>query len=269
MKFSRLVSTIFLVTTFVCLLLFGFIFWFYSSADSKTIIPLKDSLSTSSSFFGGITTLIAAYIASKLFNDWRDEKRFEIETNLLQSILSELKPIYTELIKIRSDSNNLKHIDKCLIVKTSYLEGERLDIFKSLINLYPNIKIYSHFKNDGSLTDLYNRFDKHCFCFLHFYEELFLKRYRIYYERVLSDNRVSGEDSSLKHYNIIRKYSDTRKRSLIIDINEILNIFQKDQLRATIGDITVITTYDDWLDETIELHNQIQEYCMNGLKIPE
>ena len=46
-------------------------------------------------------------------------------------------------------------------------------------------------------------------------------------------------------------------------------MFQKDRLRATTDNVTVVTTYDDWLNETIELHNQIQEYCINGLKIPE
>lgn len=79
MKFSHLISTIFLATTFACIFLFAGIFWFYSGADSKTLILLKDSLSTTSGFFGGITTLIAAYIASKLFNDWKVQHNKTLE----------------------------------------------------------------------------------------------------------------------------------------------------------------------------------------------
>ena len=78
MKFSHLISTIFLATAFGCILLFAVIFWFYSNADSKTLILLKDSLSTASGFFGGITTLIAAYIASRLFNDWKEQHNKQV-----------------------------------------------------------------------------------------------------------------------------------------------------------------------------------------------
>lgn len=78
MKFSRLISTIFLISTFLCILLFAGIFWLYSSADSKTLGLLKDSLSTASGFFGGITTLIAAYIASRLFNDWKEQHNKQV-----------------------------------------------------------------------------------------------------------------------------------------------------------------------------------------------
>lgn len=78
MNFTRFISTIFLTTTFACIVLFACIFWFYSSADSKTLILLKDSLSTASGFFGGITTLIAAYIASRLFNDWKEQHNKQV-----------------------------------------------------------------------------------------------------------------------------------------------------------------------------------------------
>ena len=36
---------------------------------------LKDAWATLGSFFGGITTLVAAYVATKLFNDWRDQEK--------------------------------------------------------------------------------------------------------------------------------------------------------------------------------------------------
>ena len=90
MKVSKHISTIFLVSSFSCILLFGLIFWIYSNSDIKTLSLLKEALSTTSGFFGGISTLVAAYVASQLFNDWRVEKKYELikekSNNLLIAI---------------------------------------------------------------------------------------------------------------------------------------------------------------------------------------
>lgn len=71
MKFSKLFSIVIFVSSIATILLFALIFWLYSNADTNTLVLLKESLSITSSFFGGITTLIAAYIATTLFNDWK------------------------------------------------------------------------------------------------------------------------------------------------------------------------------------------------------
>lgn len=90
MKSSNFVSTIFIASTFACIVLFACIFWFYSNADSKTLGLLKDSLSTASGFFGGITTLIAAYIASKLFNRWQDQHNKTVDKEIIFGVMTRL-----------------------------------------------------------------------------------------------------------------------------------------------------------------------------------
>ena len=100
MKFSRLVSTIILVTTFACIFLFVCIFWFYSNADSKTLGLLKDSLSTASGFFGGITTLIAAYIGSKLFNDWKHQHNIEIRADSAKEIMKLHEDVFYDMLTL-------------------------------------------------------------------------------------------------------------------------------------------------------------------------
>lgn len=229
---------------------------------------LKESLTITIGFFGGFTTLGAAYIAANLFNDWRDEKKYELENTLLTNILVDLKPLYVELLKVRSDSKNLKRIGTAFIVKTEYLERDRLDLALSILSLFPNIKIYCHIKNDHTLIDLYNQFDKHCYCFSHFYRILFLERYRRYYELVLQENQKITGKPPLKYYDIFSSYSDSREHSLLIEISEILKVFKKNGLVAEIDEVSMQTTYEDWLQETINLHDQIQDYCIKGLKVP-
>lgn len=78
MSISKLASTVILATSFATIFLFAFIFYLFGGEGSN----LKDALSMTASFFGGIATLVAAYIATQLFNDWRDEKNHELTSSL-------------------------------------------------------------------------------------------------------------------------------------------------------------------------------------------
>lgn len=265
MNISKMASTVILVTSFSTIFLFAIIFYLYGGEHKN----LNEAFSITASFFGGIATLVAAYIATQLFNNWRDEKNYDLENSLLTSILIDLKPLYVELLKVRSDSHNLKRIGTAFIVKTDYLERNRLDLFASTLMLFPNIKTYSSIKNDQTLIDLYNNFDKHCYCFEDFFRILFLERYKKYYEVVIEENQKITGSPPLKHYNIFKSYSDSRQDSLKIEISEVLKVFEEGALTAEIGEVSKRTTYEHWLQETIDLHDQIQDYCIKGLKVPD
>ncbi len=90
MSISKLASTVILATSFATLFLFVFLFYLYGGGDGA----LKDALSMTASFFGGIATLVAAYIATQLFNDWRVVKQYEIKLDYVLAI----KKQTTELI---------------------------------------------------------------------------------------------------------------------------------------------------------------------------
>lgn len=267
MKNSAVVFSIFvavIIALFLVFSIFGILYFYWGDATA-----VKDSLSTIGGFFGGFATLGAAIVAAHLFSDWRDEKNYDLENSLLTSILIDLKPLYVELLKVRSDSNNLKRIGTAFIVKTDYLERNRLDLFASTLMLFPNIKTYSSIKNDRTLIDLYDNFDKHCYCFEDFFRILFLERYKRYYEVVIEENQKKTGNPPLKYYNIFKSYSDSRQDSLKIEISEVLKVFEKDALTAEIGEVSKRTTYEHWLQETIDLHDQIQDYCIKGLKVPD
>lgn len=268
MRTKDFVQTIILICVVITIILFGFIYYLLPNDPQNS--KIKDSLSLVASFFGGVSTLAAAYVATFLFNDWRDEKNYDLENSLLTNILIDLKPIYVELHKIRSDSNNLKKINKYLIIKTDYLERERIDMFKSIISLFPNIKIYSEIKKDDTLINLYNSFDKYCFVMEGFYRELFLKEYRRYYDLTQEVNSIirSG-GSSTQFFDIFRPYNEKRKESLNIEIAEVLKVFREGELIATIDGESQNVTFEPWLNETIKLHDEIRDYCISHLKPKE
>lgn len=86
MSISKLASTVILATSFATIFLFAFIFYLLGGKDST----LKDVLSMTASFFGGIATLVAAYIATQLFNDWKDEYNHRLESSILMEYINKL-----------------------------------------------------------------------------------------------------------------------------------------------------------------------------------
>ncbi|MFN4105715.1 MULTISPECIES: hypothetical protein [Acinetobacter] len=97
MKISRLASTIFLAATISTIYLFGLIFYTLNNIDGNKISILKDSISLTSNFFGGIAALIAAYIATQLFNDWREQHNKEV-TNVFRLKVLEQYELFCEAV---------------------------------------------------------------------------------------------------------------------------------------------------------------------------
>lgn len=70
---------------------------------------LKDAWDITGSFFGGITTLLAAYIASRLFNDWRDQHKVNFYEKFYYDFRDKafyLNEAYRPIKEILLDKNN-------------------------------------------------------------------------------------------------------------------------------------------------------------------
>ncbi|PZT84925.1 MAG: hypothetical protein DI627_14445 [Acinetobacter sp.] len=77
---------------FFCFASSWILFEFKGSSNS-----LKDTWSIVSSFFSGGAALIAAYIASLLFNDWREIKKNEIQVNYVLVIKKQVQDILNRI----------------------------------------------------------------------------------------------------------------------------------------------------------------------------
>ena len=85
---ANAVETSILVVGIFTLLVFGGSYYFVLSDANPSTQPLKDALSITASFFGGLATLTAAYIASRLFNDWKEQKKYEVPYSLTLDALT-------------------------------------------------------------------------------------------------------------------------------------------------------------------------------------
>lgn len=110
------------ITAIAMLFFFALIFILFNFLKVET--PIKDAWETLGGYFGGITTLVTAYIATQLFNDWRVVKQYEIILNYVLIIKKQIQELITF---INTNRNNF--IKYKLRIKDPYLKIEE---FKSL-----------------------------------------------------------------------------------------------------------------------------------------
>lgn len=131
MSLKDTIQTAFLIVGFFTLLVFGASYYFMFLDTTPTRQPLKDSLSITASFFGGFATLTAAFIASRLFNDWRDIHAANYLTSTCKSLAETTGEIYSLLLKLDvpiSKSEEIKGGFQVSLLSSSELK----DIFDNI-----------------------------------------------------------------------------------------------------------------------------------------
>ncbi len=146
MNISTMASTVILVTSFATIFLFAIIFYLYGGGYNS----LKDALSMTASFFGGIATLVAAYIATQLFNDWKEQHDKQIDNKFIMDVINafEVFDSDTSLVTLMFNDYDIK------FNYSSFSEGGLIDldehinpIIKKTINLIiPLSKLKAHFE---------------------------------------------------------------------------------------------------------------------------
>lgn len=91
---ANTLSIVFVTSLFV--LAFTWIIFDYTESSKS----LKDAWDITGSFFGGITTLVAAYIATQLFNDWRDQHNKSVDSQFCMKIYDFIDFANLELVVI-------------------------------------------------------------------------------------------------------------------------------------------------------------------------
>lgn len=129
-KINKLVSTIILGTSFSMILLFGLIFYMYFDTKSGYTSALKEAFSISAGFFGGVTTLVAAYVAAKLVQEWRNQELFNHKRKLYEAGIEKLREFSVLL-------NNLKHTYNPLNIDRS----KRLELIEMSVKASQDLMI--------------------------------------------------------------------------------------------------------------------------------
>ena len=123
MNISKLASTVILATAFATLFLFAFLFFLYGD--------FANALSMTAGLFGGIATLVAAYVATQLFNDWKKEAKYTRNTQVLNEFWDNYIDVKTKLVSL-SDLLGRRSIRRDKRLAAPLLDG----VNESLVKLY-------------------------------------------------------------------------------------------------------------------------------------
>ena len=109
----------------VCALFFSLVWMLFKIEGVNT--PFKESLAVTISLFAALATIGAAYIASKLFNDWREAENHKRGLELGDQLVRELTAIHKLYTQLASQKPN------SLIADRKKLAHEINDRFHELI----------------------------------------------------------------------------------------------------------------------------------------
>ena len=96
---------------------------------------LKDAWGITGSFFGGITTLLAAYIASRLFNDWKEQERMVFIRNTAydtSNLMVQIMQLMQQYPK--NNISEIKVLHSQIITNLSFLNRQIRDNEVKIIN---------------------------------------------------------------------------------------------------------------------------------------
>ncbi|UOH16900.1 hypothetical protein [Acinetobacter sp. NyZ410] len=183
------VQTAILVVGMFSLFVFGASYYFVLIDPDSSNYPLKEALSITASFFGGFATLTAAFIASKLFNDWKDQHNKQIINNFGLQVYEN----FTEFEKKLSiHQQYLQQLDEIIenydypVNKITLQTDNNMQYLNNIINSIGEIKIvfnslYSQFQAysiaSGNLSIKYLTYNDYLLQF----NEIYLLNDDIYY----------------------------------------------------------------------------------------
>lgn len=227
-KINKLVSTVVLGTTFSTVLLFGLIFYMYFNPAIGYPSALKEAFSITASFFGGIATLVAAYIAAQLFNDWRAQHNKQITNEFALKTYNFFSKFEESIFKLQTIFAELTECIDFLDEQPISLEDPVVKLKRDEIVLFfKQIKIcksnYELFLNQLADYSIMSNNEDH-------YLPLAKELLRAQLQTLLDPNEHSYSTFNeffYKHVSIVEEHYRLAKYTRIMVLNDLLKVLQE------------------------------------------
>lgn len=211
-------------------------------------------------------TIYAPLAAFFLLDSWKDQKEYELKKEYISLSLHDLRPIFSKLLVISTNTNNIEKVDDYLVINKEYLDYKALELGSSVTNLFGNIKVFSKIDNNSNILELYDDFEMHVFFIDYIYKTL-IKRYKNYYDE-FSRDRNPSQDFDI---DIFRGYLGSESKSLISHVLHLQRFIQfkhKYRKRIDAGNNTreLEYTLSDLVENTLDIHNKIQKILLDTFK---
>lgn len=160
-----------------------------------------------SNFFVWSATLYAPVLVILLINSWKVQKDFELRKELALNTLNDLRPIFVELIELRTILYNISNTSNQLVLYKKYLDREYLNLSTKIFECYSNIEVLNTLYKSKGFNELYTSLEKHCIDLNINFTYLTKTLYKNYYENAV----FLIFESAKKEINVTSNYGGDQK----------------------------------------------------------
>lgn len=206
-----------LVGAFICILSFSLLTYIL------IIYPLEgDKASSLASMFGFAATLFAPIAALFLLDNWKIQKKYEMEKELIIKAIDKITLIDRDLKKFCTYHFAIEKIQNEIIALHNYKEFNVSKRQDQLLELAADIKLISLITKDEEIPSLYNQFEGQVLHLDKLNKNFYLSLYPPYYKKI---------DRPCHEQTILEKgpyKSDEQKESLALEITNICKFYQSE-----------------------------------------
>jgi hypothetical protein len=225
-----------------------------------------ESISALGSLLSATATFFAAYVAIKLYSDWRDPANYALKKEQIYISLGVISQLRFQIICMLEDVLEFKKTNLFLVINDDLLKPDSHDLKKLIFEIIPNIKYF----NDNKLFDDFQKIQRH-----HQYSESFFnlchKEY-VKYHKTASSLLATGLNHELqvqpyKSYEyyglegIKNNFKDSLQKRLNMNIGYTV-LEEKIESQQFVFDNT-----EDLLGKTLELIDLFENSLLEKLNI--
>ena len=216
--------------------------------------PIYKAISLYGDYFGGIATIVAAYIASLLFNDWRDPANYTTTKEQVLEAMGILSQVRFQLNFMHDNLQTLKRTNEFLILNEDLLNYSDNEIQRKFFEIVKNIK----FLNDKMLFDEFSKINHH---FIHseFFYKSCLKSYKKYYDYLVATKMLEDKEIYVAPYRAYNHYF------LVLD--ETAELLIKSLRRILVHPVGYTVIANDTEDKTIYNYENILEMIISTIAL--
>ncbi|WP_180035610.1 MULTISPECIES: hypothetical protein [unclassified Acinetobacter] len=175
------VQTVIFLSFLIIFPMFALAFTFYSQTNLGFSEVLDKSFSVSIGFFGGAATLTAAYIATLLFNDWRDPANHTTTKEQVLEAVGVLSQVKFKLNTMQDNLHTLNKINEFLIFNEELLVYDKEDLQKRFFEIVKNIRFI-----DETMFDEFARINHH-YIYCEIFYILIINEYKKYFDSIVEN----------------------------------------------------------------------------------
>lgn len=223
-----------------------------------------------SNFFVWSATLYAPVLVILLINSWKVQKDFELRKELALNTLNDLRPIFVELIELRTILYNISNTSNQLVLYKKYLDREYLNLSTKIFECYSNIEVLNTLYKSKGFDELYRSLEKHCMELNNNFTHLTKTLYKSYYENAV----YLIFESKQKEINTTSNYTNNQHNWCQIDATKIQEYIYSDKGILLVdkhsGNSEIFKEYENlelFLEGTLNYHHLLKQQLVSLLNL--